>query len=59
MAQGGWWNGARAMGSDWLRDHGGGNDSLMNGDSEMQTSFGVVTVEGTTRPLPGEVFADC
>ncbi len=43
---------------DWLRGHGGGNGSLMNGDPETLTSIGVVTAEGFEWPIPDDVFTD-
>ena len=57
VATGGLWDGERIMGDEWLRGHGGGNGSLMNGDSETLTSIGVVTAEGFEWPVPGDVFA--
>jgi CubicO group peptidase (beta-lactamase class C family) len=56
VATGGFWNGERVIGNDWLRGHGGGNGSLMAGDPDTLTSIGVVTAEGFEWPLPGEVF---
>lgn len=56
VATEGKWDGEQVIGNDWLRGHGGGNGSLMNGDPETLTSIGVVTAEGFEWPLPGEVF---
>ncbi len=56
VATGGFWNGERVIGNDWLRGHGGGNGSLMAGDPDTLTSIGVVTAEGFEWPLPDEVF---
>ena len=52
----GMWNGGRIIGNDWLRGHGGGNGSLMNGDPSTLTSIGVVTAEGFEWPIPQDVF---
>lgn len=57
VATGGLWNGDRVMSDEWLRGHGGGNGSLMNGEPDTLTSIGIVTAEGITWPLPTDVFA--
>ncbi len=57
VASQGRWNGKQVIGQDWLRGHGGGNGSLMDGDPKTLTSIGIVTARGIDWPLPAEVFA--
>jgi CubicO group peptidase (beta-lactamase class C family) len=52
VATGGVWKGERLIGSDWVRNHGGGNGSFLTGDARTYISFGVVATVG----LPA--FAD-
>ena len=46
VATGGIWEGERLIDSEWVRSHGGGNGSLVNGDANAYIACGVVTTEG-------------
>ena len=52
VATGGIWKGERLIGSNWVRNHGGGNSSFLTGDIHTYISFGGVITVG----LPA--FAD-
>ena len=57
MAQGGQSNGTRVISNDWLRGHGGGNGSLMNGDPDAPASIDIVTAQGLDWLLPADAFS--
>ncbi len=57
IATQGIWNGERLLGADWIRGHGGGNKSLVSGESDHYTALAKVTTEGIDHPLTGELFA--
>ena len=57
VATQGLWNGERLISSEWIRGHGGGNKSLVSGESNHYTAFAKVTTEGVDHPLPDELFA--
>ena len=57
IATHGIWNDERLVSSEWIRGHGGGNKSLVSGESDHYTAFAKVTTEGIDHPLPDELFA--
>ncbi len=56
VASQGVWNGERLISADWIRGHGGGNASLVSGESTHFTALGRVTTDGIDHPLQEKLF---
>jgi len=46
VATGGIWQGKRLISPEWIRGHGGGNNSWVTGDRDTYISLGYVTTQG-------------
>lgn len=57
LATDGNWKGEQLIAPQWLRRHGGGNGSLVSGESQYYTAMGRVTTQGIDHPLPEDLFA--
>ena len=57
IATQGKWKGEQLVPPQWVRRHGGGNSSLVSGESQDYTAMGRVTTQGIDHPLPEDLFA--
>ncbi|MCZ6680504.1 MAG: serine hydrolase [Candidatus Poribacteria bacterium] len=56
VATGGVWKGKQLLNPEWVISHGGGNGSLLSGESTYYTAMGKVTTWGIEHPLPDALF---